>query len=133
MIAWVFAGVCLIFYLGGAWFFGSRARGRKVAELLGRRANPTRDEFVAMMTVNARPDVAAFLWDALQLYYRPELTPHPDDDLVGDLLIDPDEPEDWVMDYCHRFAISAQELPKWGEEHRVTPRNLGRYLATLPR
>lgn len=86
-----------------------------------------------MATDYARLDVAAFVWDVLQAYYRPELTPHPDDDLMDDLLIDPEEPEDWVLEYCRRSDISSQYLPEWPEDHRVTPRNLGRYLSALPR
>ena len=29
------------------------------------------------------------------------------------LLIDPDEPEDWVRDFCHLHSMSERDLEPW--------------------
>jgi hypothetical protein len=131
--AWLFAGSCLAIYLSVAWYFESKARKRKAIALLLRRKNPSKAEFVSLMANDAGEEVASFLWNELQLYYQPDLTPSPDDNLIEDLLIDPDEPFDWLNAYRRKHGIGWARIPDWPKDQPVTPRNLGRLLSALPR
>jgi hypothetical protein len=76
-----------------------------------------------MLAGDVDADSAAWFWDELQVYYRPLLSPHPDDDLVNDMPIDPDEPEDWARDYCRLSGIALRQVRNWPEGRPVTPRN----------
>jgi len=98
------------------------------AHLAGRRPSPSREEFVGMLAGEVDEASAVWLWDELQVYYRPRLAPHPDDDLIEDMPIDPDEPEDWVRDYCFRHGIKQRQMSEWPKGLSVTPRHLLRWL-----
>ena len=58
------------------------------ATLLARRANPTQDEFLAWLVPDVEVDTGNWFWNELLVYFRPALSPHPDDDLINDLPID---------------------------------------------
>ena len=111
-------------YFTTIYFLGRRKWNRMAAALLARRPNRTRDEFVALLAPDVETETAEWFWNELLVYFRPTLTPHPDDDLMNDLPIDGDDPADWVQDYCKRNGLSTRQLQKWPESRLVTPRNL---------
>src|SRR3546814_14559302 len=81
--------------------------------LAARRPNPTREEFVALLSEDAGPDIAIFLWTELTPHWKPGLTPHPDDDFVNDLPIDRAEPQDWLERYTEAAEYDWQHWPDW--------------------
>ena len=110
-------------YLAIIYLISRRKWSRMAATLLARRPNPTEDEFVTLLAPDVEPEAAEWFWNELLVYFRPTLTPHPDDDLMSDLPIDGDEPDDWVQEYCRRNGLSLRHLGKWPESQPVTPRN----------
>ncbi|MBB4614646.1 hypothetical protein [Novosphingobium taihuense] len=122
--AWLLAGGALVTWFGASYLICKRKWERAVSLLRDRRANPSRDDFVAMLAPEVGSATALWFWKELQVYYRPRLSPHPDDDLTGDLPIDPDEPDDWVRDYCRLHGLKVHDLAQWPEALAVTPRNL---------
>lgn len=127
MSRWAIAGLVIAGFIC-LWIVGKLQWDKKARALLKRRSNPTRDEFVALLATECAEDVAEFLWDELQVYFRPLLTPHPDDDLVDDLPIDPEEPEDWVVEFCKQQELRISDFAEWPKDLAVTPRNLGAWL-----
>lgn len=112
------------FYFAIIYLIGRRKWSRMAATLLARRPNPTQGEFVSFLAPDVGPETAEWFWNELHVYFRPTLTPHPDDDLMSDLPIDGDEPDDWVQEYCKRNGLSLRQLGKWPDRRPVTPRNL---------
>lgn len=128
MSGWWFAAICLGLFLL-LWAYMAQKWKRQASGLAARRGNPTRDEFVVLLTDDCEPDVAAFLWGALAVYWKPGLTPHPDDDYLNDLPIDPEEQEDWVRDFCGLNGLRAADWPDWPESRDSTVRNFARWLS----
>lgn len=83
-----------------------------------------------MMEADVSPEAAAFLWNTTLIYLRPDLTPHPDDNLAIDL---PILEEDWILDWPRDFAreqgLVESNLPDWPEGWQPTVRNYGRWLS----
>lgn len=106
--------------------FVMHRRGRK--RLAAKRPNPTRQEFLEMLAGSISEDTANWLWDQAESYYQP-LTPHPDDRLSEDAMIDED---DWSMDWPKAFAelhgFSDKAYPDWPKDWAATVRNLGKWL-----
>lgn len=126
--AWLIAGCVAAIGIGWLWIAAKRAYERVAALLLARRPNPSREEFIAMLAGDVSAETAGWFWQTLQVYYQPLLTPHPDDDLMRDLRIDPDEPDDWVRDFCRLHGLKERELGLWPDGLAVTPRNLLHWL-----
>ncbi len=122
--AWLFAGGVLVVWLAGSYLIGKRKWERAVLLLRARRADPSREAFVAMLAADVGPATAEWFWQELQVYYQPYLAPHPEDDLIDDLPIDPDEPDDWVRDFCRIHGLNDRDLAPWPKGQAVTPRNL---------
>lgn len=108
---------------------GNRQWNRKAATLRARRPNPTRDEFVALLSDDAEAGTAEFLWDELASYWKPGLTPHPDDDFLKDLPIDDEEPEYWLERYCMANGYDWKQWPQCAESRPTTVRNFARWLS----
>lgn len=128
MSGWWFAAACLGLYLL-LWAFMAWKGKQQAVVLAARRPNPAREEFVALLADDCEPDVADFLWGALAAYWKPGLAPHPDDDYLRDLPIDPAEQEDWVRDFCDLYGLRAEDWPDWPEDQDTTVRNFARWLS----
>ena len=96
--------------------------------LAARRASPQQSQFLALLSNDCEPDVAAFLWDELAVYWHP-ITPHPDDDFLMDLSIDHDEPEDWLFRFCKMNRLNIVEVQPWQPDWPTTVRQLARWLS----
>lgn len=131
---WLIPTAFVILVMGAVFFAARHNTRRMIATTLARRANPTRDEFVAMLSEDVSPDTAEFLWNSMVDLVAPRLTPHPDDHLVDDLPIDPDEPAmDWMPEFSRRHGLNANHWPQWPDAQEYTVRNFARWLeAGLP-
>ena len=129
MSNWILPTLWVLAIFAGIYLVGRRKWRRQAAELNSKRPNPSRDEFVAILGSDCESDLAAFLWETLDVYYRPRATPHPDDDLIREVGIDPDEPDDWVQEFDRRFGLNARILSDWPTKRPVTARNLARWLS----
>ena len=87
------------------------------------------DEFVVLLEADCDEDVARFLWDELIDYWRP-LTPHPDDDILADLLLDDEEPNDWLAEFCDRNDLRLKDIALWPQHQVPTARNFARWLSS---
>lgn len=76
-----------------------------------------------MMRGDVDEDVAAWMWDRLQVYYRP-LTPYPDDRLVDDARID----MDWIPEFAKATGLDHKKWPDWPDGWALTVRNFARFL-----
>ncbi|MGZ5822062.1 MAG: hypothetical protein ACXWI1_11340 [Croceibacterium sp.] len=101
-----------------------------VARTRARRANPTQDEFIAMLSHDVNPETAEFVWFAMIEYLqRWQLKPHPDDRLLKDLPIDDNDPRlDWVPRYAELYEANPKEWPPFPQEWERTVRNFSRWL-----
>ncbi len=131
MSGWWFAAGCIALYVL-IWFWFGRKWKRDASALAARRPNPTRAEFVALLSEDAGADIAEFLWDELAPYWDPGLTPHPDDDFVNDLPIDREEPQDWLERYCGAAGYDWKHWPEWDARWPTTVRQFSRWLAMRP-
>jgi hypothetical protein len=122
MTGFVFAGLAIWLTLGFV------LHGRAMRRLAAKRPNPTRQDFLEMMSESVEEDSASWLWDQAQPYYQPH-TPHPDDHLSEDAMIDDG---DWSMDWPREFAdshgFSEKAYPDWPQDWLPTIRNFGRWL-----
>jgi hypothetical protein len=114
---------------GLIWLLGKRKWDRQARELLERRSNPSREEFVTLLADDADADVAEFLWDELLVYFKPLLTPHPDDNFIEDLPIDHDEPNDWLAGFCKANGLRQRDVERWPENLPSTVRNFAKWLS----
>lgn len=128
MSGWWFAAICLGLYLLLRTYM-ARQRKKRVMALAAWRRNPTQEEFIALLAGDCEADVAAFLWDELVDSWRPEATPHPDDDYLNDVPIDPDEQGDWLRDFCDRHGLREEDFPAWPAGQLTTVRKFGRWLS----
>ena len=131
---WLIPATFFALVMGAVFFAAWCNMRRMIATTLARRANPTKHEFVAMLSKEVRPETAEFLWDSMIALVAPRLTPHPDDHLVHDLPIDPDEPAmDWMPEFAARHGVNAKHWPQWPDAQETTVRNFARWLdAGLP-
>lgn len=131
---WPIPMAFFVLVMGAVFFAAWRNTRRMIDATLARRANPARHEFVAMLSEDVCPETAEFLWDSMIDLVAPRLTPHPDDHLVDDLPIDPDEPAmNWMPEFAERHGVKAESWPRWPEAREATVRNFARWLeAGLP-
>ncbi|WP_447765273.1 hypothetical protein [Sphingopyxis panaciterrae] len=128
MNGWWFAAACVGLYLL-LWAFMARKSKLRALALAARRPNPNRQEFVTLLAGDCDADVAAFLWDELADNRTPDLTPHPDDDYLGDLSVDPDEQGDWVKAFCDAHRLRIEDWPDWPDGQATTVREFARWLS----
>lgn len=131
MSGWGFAAGCVGLYLLFA-IFAARSNKRQVAAFAATRASPSRDEFVALLADDCEPEVAEFVWAIFTEEYSDrgaELTPHPDDNYLADMPIDPDNQDDWLVDFCSAFALRWRDFGDWPKDMPTTVRNFARWLS----
>ena len=131
MSGWWFAAISLGLFLLLWGVMDWRWKRRAVALALS-RTNVGREQFTDLLASDCEADIADFLWDVLApewAYWNSGLTPHPDDDYLAALPIDPDEQEDWVRDFCDLNGLQARDWPDWPENRNSTVRNLARWLS----
>lgn len=126
MSGWWFAAGCVGLFLL-LWAFMSRKWKRQALSLAGRRPNPNREQFIALLASDCDTDVAVHLWDELKPYWEPA-TPHPDDDFLTDLSIDEEEPQDWLERFCQQYHHDWRAWPEWEKGRPTTVRNFAIWL-----
>lgn len=103
---------------------------RNVQALLARRPNPTRVEFVELLSHDVPQDIAEWMWETVSFYTRPLLSPHPDDDLLSDLMIDDDDVYiDWLPQFAKEQGLDWKAWPDWPSQAPSTVRNFAIWLA----
>ena len=66
-------------------------------------------------------------------YYTP-LTPHPDDHLIDDAMIDEDDVSMfWWGDFAHAKGLDEKTWPDWPQDWAFTVRNFARWLQLAQR
>lgn len=118
-----------IVIFGVLGIIGTRSHRKQIAALAGRRDSPSNEEFIVLLAADCEKDVAQFLWNELLDYWRP-LTPHPDDDILADLSIDDDEPNDWLSHFVKLHGLRKQDIQEWPKERAPTVRNFARWLSS---
>ncbi|MEO1730789.1 MAG: hypothetical protein AAFR64_08630 [Pseudomonadota bacterium] len=116
------------------WRWGNTKR--QVERTLAKRANPTHEEFLALIGQDVSPAVSEFLWeralDALSVHAS-QITPHPDDHLIDDLPINDDEWSlDWPFLWAENCGFPEKNLPDWPADWPATIRHFGRWLDLGP-
>lgn len=126
-----FAVVSAIVICIFAWahIAGERKLRQQKASLLVRRPNLTLDEFIDFLRDDCEPDIARLLWTELLVFYQPDMTPHPDDDVIQDMPIDHDEPNDWLAQFCKINAMRVKDVLPWPQDRPATVRNLARWFS----
>ena len=128
MNGWWFAAGCVGLFLL-LWVVMDQRRSRKEAmKLAASRPNLSEGEFLSAVAAAADPDVAQYLWEELAAYWSPA-TPHPDDDFLKNLSIDPDEPQDWLERFCQQRGYDWRAWPMWEEGRPTTVRSFAAWLA----
>ena len=131
---WVTATALIVTFLAGVYGYANWSLRRAQERVARRRANPSRQAFLADMSSTCSKEVLEFLWERSLAYVEPRLTPHPDDDLILDLRIDDDDvTEDWPRDWARQRGFHESNLPGWPEAWPTTIRNFGRWLDLGPR
>lgn len=105
---------------------------RRAVALAGRRPSPDRESFVKLLEGDSDRDVAEFVWTIFAEEYSHkgvDLTPHPDDDYLKDMPIDPENQNDWFGDFCEAFLLSYDDFPDWPDGAATTIRNFARWLS----
>lgn len=116
-------------WLGLGFFF--HRRGQK--QLAAKRPNPTKAEFVAMLADQVDPAIAEWLWHQALPYFEP-LTPHPDDHLLDDAMIDEGDIEQhWWGDFARTMELDETTGPDWPQDWAFTVRNFARWLQLAQR
>lgn len=131
MSGWWFAGGCVGLYLLFA-IFAARSNKRQVSALAASRASPGREEFIALLIEDCDCDVAEFVWTIFAEEYSDwgvELAPHPDDNYLEDMPIDPENQDDWFRDFCSAFALVGPDFPDWPKDRATTVRNFAHWLS----
>jgi hypothetical protein len=101
---------------------------RMVQRTKARRPNPSRAEFVSLLSRDVRPETAEFLWEQMT-YLLPTIAPHPDDHLWNELPIDEEEPmHDWWTEFARQHGVDAEDWPDWPAGSPCTIRNYARWL-----
>ncbi len=114
-----------------AWIYvaGGRNLKRMKLALARRRPSPTREEFISMLAESCEADIAELLWDELFVFYKPDMTPHPDDDVIQDMPIDGEEPNDWLSEFCKRNSLRLKDITDWPKDQSATVRNLASWFS----
>ena len=131
MSGWWFAAGCVGLFLT-LWAFASRRWKRQALILKARRPNPTHEQFIALLVEDCDHDIAEFVWRIFTEDYSGwgvELTPHPDDDYLRDLPIDPENQGDWLDEFHESFALSHGNFPRWPDGAQTTVRKFARWLS----
>lgn len=125
LAATLFVTTALAGWLGLAFLM----RRRGMRRLAASRPSPSREEFVDLLAGQVDGDTATWLWEQASPYYVNATSPHPDDDLGKDAMIDDG---DWSMDWPSQFAkarrFDEDDYPDWPVEWPATLRNFGRWL-----
>ncbi len=129
MIEFAFVGAIVVGVFAWLYFVGERKLARQKAILQARRANPTHDEFLALLETDCEADIADQLWNDLLLFYCPDMTPHPDDDVVQDMPIDDEEPNDWLAHFCKINDMRVKDVSPWPQQQPATIRALARWFS----
>lgn len=125
LFATLFVGIAALVVGTIAW----RNTAREIARTAARRANPTKEEFMAMMTPDVSEQTALFLWDRAVGGLPSSLTPHPEDNLAESMAIDEEEWSiDWPADYARLNGFHESNLAEWPDGWKPTLRNLGKWL-----
>lgn len=125
---WLATALFVLAFLAILLGVGFVALRRARRRLAAKRASPSRQVYLTLMGPDVDPSTSAWLWDMLQVYYRP-LTPHPDDLLIGDAHIDHDDIDmDWPRDFERHQGIGTISWPSWPDGWPLTVRNYGRWL-----
>ena len=135
MSGWWFAAGCIGFYLLCA-VAAAPFNKRQVAALAASRPNPGREDFIALLTDDCDRDIAEFVWTIFIEEYSDwgvRLTPHPDDNYLEDMPIDPDNQDDWLDDFCAAEGLRPRDFPHWPEDWQTTVRNFARWLSEARR
>jgi hypothetical protein len=124
---WWFAAGCVGLFLL-FWTVMARRWRSDAARLAASRPNLGEDGFRSAIAGIADPDIARYLWEELAVYWSPA-TPHPDDDFLNNLPIDPDEPQDWLERFCQQRGYDWRVWPEWDEGRPTTVRSFALWLA----
>ena len=125
---WLAVTLFVLVVLGGwlALAFVLHRRGRQ--RLAAKRPSLCREQFTALLAVDADADIAAWLWDQALPYYDPQ-TPHPDDHLLDDAMIDDDDIDlYWWREFAKAMALDEASWPQWPQDWPLTVRNFARWL-----
>lgn len=126
MNGWWFAAGCIGLFLL-LWIVMARRWRNDAMKLAASRPNLSEDEFLSAIADVADPDIAQYLWDELAAYWSPA-TPHPDDDFLNSLSIDPDEPQFWLERFCQQRGYDWRAWPMWEEGRPTTVRHFAQWL-----
>ena len=79
------------------------------------------------------PAIAEWLWHQALPYFDP-LTPHPDDHLLDDAMIDEGDIEQhWWGDFARNMELDETTGPDWPQDWAFTVRNFARWLQLAQR
>lgn len=128
MPGWVLPASFASAFVAGLILVACRYTWRMIRRTKARRPNPSRTEFVALLSRDVRPETAEFLWERMA-FLLPAIAPHPNDHLWNDLPIDESEPmTDWLADFAERHSRRAQDWPNWPAGSACTVGNYARWL-----
>lgn len=129
---WLFATLFVVGFVAIVGVVAWRNTDRQLKHLISRRPSPSKDEVLEMMQSDVAREPSEFIWDIAVPYFdcfTPNLTPHPDDQLVDDF---PIAEEDWGMDWPREWAdrrgFHESNFHDWPEDWPATIRNYGRWL-----
>ena len=81
------------------------------------------------MTVDVSRETAVWMWDTVRFYTEPDLTPHPDDDMIGDLMIDDDDiGMDWLPEFAKGRGANWKLWPDWPKGQVASVRQFAQWL-----
>jgi hypothetical protein len=129
LIEFAFGAAAFVILFAVIWVVGNRKFNRQKQLLAQRRPSPPRDEFIAMLASDCEADVVELMWDELLVFYRPDMTPHPDDDFLNDLAIDDEESNDWLATFCKRNELREKDISDWSKGAPSTIREFARWLS----
>ena len=130
---WLAATLFVVAWLGGWLGPGFLGHRRGLKRLAAKRPSPTEGEFMAMLADQVDPAIAEWLWHQALPYYTP-LTPHPDDHLIDDAMIDEDDVSMfWWGDFAHAKGLDEKTWPDWPQDWAFTVRNFARWLQLAQR
>ena len=100
--------LALIIIFGLLGVFGSVQSKRRFKRLAAQREGVHPSILIdRLIQAGVRESVAEFIWEALSSYYGDgDVLPHPDDDLIRDSGIDPDDIEHIVADFFSDNGLS---------------------------
>ena len=129
MPEWLVFTLFFVAFFAVACIVGTVNRRHAFGRTLARRPNPDRAAFIALLAGDVRPETAQYLWDKIADYVGPLLTPHPDDHLYDDLLIDDDDPVmDWLPEFAEIHGLEWKGWPDWPADWDSNVRNFVRWL-----